>query len=177
MTRTGSAGARRKSGVGAKGDSRGTGAVPPSAAAAHGERVLLRRIMHAFYWLDDGLQAHLEREVGLSVPRAQSMIMVCIGDGVQRQTDLAERLGVSKQAVQQALKELVSKGLVTVEPDPENGRQRVVSFTARGERMRDLARQGLDRMEALLAERIGPRRLAALHDALDADWGPSPAFE
>jgi DNA-binding MarR family transcriptional regulator len=158
----------------------GSGGAPAAAvgareaAAATTDRVLLRTIMHAFYWLDDGLQAHLERQAGISVPRAQSMIMVCIGDGVQRQTDLAERLGVSKQAVQQALKELIAKGLVTVAPDPQNGRQRIVAFTARGERMRDLARQGLQELEGILAARIGVDRLEALRDALAIDWGPIP---
>ncbi len=130
--------------------------------------------MHAFYWLDDGLQAYMARQAGLSVPRAQSMIMVCIGDGVQRQADLAERLGVSKQAVQQALKELVAKGLVTISADPQNGRRRIVEFTERGQNMRDIARTGLLELEGELARRIGNERLDALYDALDADWGPSP---
>jgi DNA-binding MarR family transcriptional regulator len=134
----------------------------------------MRTIMHAFYWLDDGLQAYMARQAGLSVPRAQSMIMVCIGDGVQRQADLAERLGVSKQAVQQALKELVAKGLVTISADPQNGRRRIVEFTERGQNMRDIARTGLLELEGELARRIGNERLDALYDALDADWGPSP---
>ncbi|MBX3707612.1 MAG: MarR family transcriptional regulator [Pseudomonadales bacterium] len=138
------------------------------------DRMLMRRIMHAFYWLDDGLQAHLARTTGVSVPRAQSMIMVCIGDGVQRQADLATRLGVSKQAVQQALKELVGKGLVTVEQDPDNGRQRIVRFTARGRRLREVAVEGLLDLEALLEQRIGRARLDALQDALAVDWGPLP---
>lgn len=154
------------------------GAAVPAASTRQDtpgfERVLLRTLMHAFYWVDDGLQRHLARKTGISVPRAQSMIMVSMGDGLRRQTDLALRLGVSKQAVQQALKELVSKGLVTIGPDPLNGRQRIVEFTARGRRMRDIALQGLLELEDVLAERIGRARLDALHDALDVDWGPLP---
>jgi len=145
-----------------------------AGAAAHEDRVLLRSLMRAFYWLDDGLQAHMQQHAGLCVPRAQSMVMIALAEGLRRQTDLAERLGVSKQAVQQALKELVAKDLVRVLPDPHNGRQRIVEFTARGERMRDVAREGLRDLEALLTRRIGARRLAALYDALDADWGATP---
>lgn len=152
-------------------------AEPAAVPEAGEERVLLRSLMHAFYWLDDGLQAHLEREAGFSVPRAQSMLMICISEGIERQTDLARRIGVSKQAVQQALKALVAKGLVTLEDDPGNGRQRVIRYTERGRRMRDVARDGLMRLEALLAERIGRDRLEALHDAVDADWGPAPGVE
>ena len=100
--------------------------------------------------------------------------LVYVGDGVQRQAELAARLGVSKQAVQQALKELVGKGLVTVEQDPDNGRQRIVRFTARGRRLREVAVEGLLDLEALLEQRIGRARFEALQDALAADWGPLP---
>lgn len=149
-------------------------AEPAPVPEAADERVLLRSLMHAFYWLDDGLQAHLEREAGISVPRAQSMLMICISEGIERQTDLARRIGVSKQAVQQAMKGLVAKGLVTLEDDPGNGRQRVIRYTRLGQRMRDLARDGLRDLEAELGRRIGSHRLQALHDAVDADWGPVP---
>ena len=140
----------------------------------HYDRVLLRTLMHAFYWLDDGLQAHMRREAGFSLPRAQSMIMVCLGDGIHSQTDLATRLRVSKQAIQQALRSMVKKGLVTIDPDPDNGRQRVVRFTAKGEAMRDVAGDGLARLEAELARRLGARRLESLQEALNADWGATP---
>lgn len=145
----------------------------PGAVPEH-DRVLLRTLMHAFYWLDDGLQAHMRRQAGFSLPRAQSMIMVCLSDGIRHQTALARRLQVSKQAVQQALKGLVDKNLVTIEPDPDNGRQRLVRFTPKGEAMRDVARDGLARLEAELARRIGVDRLEALQDALNAPWGPVP---
>ncbi len=137
-------------------------------------RMLSRTLLHAFYWLDDGLQAYMRRHQGFSLPRAQSMIMICIGDGITRQADMARQLGVSKQAVQQALKALTAKGLVTVEQDPADGRQRRVRFTAKGQRMRDGARRGLLELEAELARCIGRSRLDALHEALNAPWGPVP---
>lgn len=137
-------------------------------------QMLPRTLLHAFYWLDDGLQLYMRRRQGFSLPRAQSMMMICIGDGIDRQSDMAKHLGVSKQAVQQALKPLVAKGLVTVEPDPQNGRRKRVVFTCKGQEMRDVARRGLLELEAELARRIGPHRLAALHDALNAPWGPVP---
>lgn len=148
------------------GNGAGTGGI------AHQE-MLLRKLLHAFYWVDDGLQAHMQQEAGISLPRAQSMIMACIDDGVTRQADMAAHLRVSKQAVQQALKSLVAKGLVRVQADPDNGRQKVVSLTGRGQEMRAVAVDGIRALECALGERIGADRLAALHDALDADWGPA----
>ena len=149
-----------------------TGNGTGSAGVAHQE-MLLRKLLHAFYWVDDGLQAHMQQETGMSLPRAQSMMMACIDDGVTRQADMATHLRVSKQAVQQALKALVAKGLVHVQPDPANGRQKIVSLTGRGREMRAVAVDGVRALEHTLGERIGADRLAALHDALDADWGPA----
>jgi DNA-binding MarR family transcriptional regulator len=144
----------------------------PEPGAAHQE-MLLRKLLHAFYWVDDGLQAYMVRETGFSLPRAQSMMMACIDDGVTRQADMAKHLRVSKQAVQQALKALIAKGLVQIDPDPENGRQKIVSLTTKGQEMRRIAREGISVLERTLGTRIGAGRLDALHDALDADWGPS----
>jgi DNA-binding MarR family transcriptional regulator len=138
------------------------------------DRILLRTLMHAYYWMDDGLQAHMRREAGFSLPRAQSMIMVCLSDGVVSQSELAQRLQVSKQAIQQALRSMVKKGMVTIDPDPASVRQRVVTVTPRGEAMRDIARRGLQELQDELGRRIGRQRLEALHDALNVDWGPVP---
>ena len=63
--------------------------------------------------------------------------------------------------------------LVTVTPDPDNGRRKVVTLTDRGRELREIAVVGIGALEAVLEQRIGADRLAALHDALDADWGPS----
>ncbi|MFU8816214.1 MAG: MarR family winged helix-turn-helix transcriptional regulator [Pseudomonadales bacterium] len=138
------------------------------------DRLLLRTMMHAYCWMDDGLQAYMRREAGFSLPRAQSMIMVCLSDGIVSQSELAQRLQVSKQAIQQALRSMVKKGMVTIDPDPLDGRQRVVRVTPQGEAMRDIARRGIAQLQDDLGRRIGAERLEALHDALNVDWGPVP---
>lgn len=135
---------------------------------------LLRELVHATYWLDDGLQAYMKEHAGISLPRAQSMMMVYIAEGVDSPTDLARRLRVSKQAIRQGLKELMAKDMVTVEPDPANRRQKVVRFTEHGRALRQVAREGLQNLESELGRRLGEDRLAALHDALFADWGDVP---
>jgi DNA-binding MarR family transcriptional regulator len=169
--------AKAKSGARAKGpakrQSKRKSAVQPAATPQTGEqdRVLLRTLMHAFYWFDDGLQAYMQREAGFSLPRAQSMIMVCLTEGVSSPMELARRLKVSKQAIRQALRSMIESGVVTVDPDPDNGRQRVVRVTARGRAMRDIAQRGLPLLERELARRIGRERVETLHDVLNADWG------
>ena len=135
---------------------------------------LLRALVHATYWLDDGLQAHMRAHAGLSLPRAQSMLMVYLTEGVNRQLDLAERLQVSKQAIRQAVKELEAKGIVKLHKDPANGRQKLVQLTEHGRALGEVAREGLAKLEAVLSARLGAERMRALRDALFADWGSVP---
>ncbi len=92
-------------------------------------QLLTRTLIHAFYWMDDGLQHYMQDQVGFSLPRAQSMMMICIGDGICRQSDVAKYLRITKQAVRQSVKELEAKGLVVIDPDPQDGRQKVLRFT------------------------------------------------
>ena len=111
---------------------------------------------------------------GLSLPRAQSMAMVYLTEGVDRPSDLAAKLAVSKQAAQQVLKELKAKSIIDVHPDPHNGRQKRVTLTDYGRELRGIAKRGLFSLEAELNQRIGTRNLLALRRALDADWGMPP---
>lgn len=143
----------------------------PAQQADHG---LLRDLVHATYWLDDGLQAYMREHAGISLPRAQSMMMVYLSEGVDRSADLAIRLRISKQAVQQGLKELIAKDMVTIELDPDNRRQKIVRFTEHGRELRDIARQGLTSLEAELTRRIGAGAIKGLRRALEADWGAAP---
>ena len=122
------------------------------------DKGLFGKLLHAFYWMDDGLQVHMMREAGLSLPRAQSMMMACIADGVTQQSEMTKYLSVSKQAVQQSLKELVAKGFVTVEADPKNGRQKVVAFTDNGSEMREIARAAARSSHGQDSIRVGEAR-------------------
>ncbi len=51
-----------------------------------------------------------------------------------RITELAARVGATKQAVGQTVAELEAEGIVERRPDPADARARLVTFTARGRR-------------------------------------------
>jgi len=51
-----------------------------------------------------------------------------------RQTELALRAGISKQAVGQMIADLETRGYVKRVPDPVDGRARIVRYTAKGRR-------------------------------------------
>lgn len=83
-----------------------------------------------------------------------------------RLTDLAQALGVSKQAVGQLVDELSEMGVLERRPDPDDGRAKRVCYTS-------LGRQGLFDGLAILREEerameqaIGAERFAQLHAAL-----------
>jgi DNA-binding MarR family transcriptional regulator len=81
-------------------------------------------------------------------------------------TEVASRLGVSKQAAAKTLDLLERQGYVEREPDSADARRKLVRPTARGE---DFLRQSVavfEEVQAEWAERIGPRRLRALHEDL-----------
>lgn len=150
---------------------RGSEEAPLLGSDEHG---LLRTLVHATYWLDDGLQAYMAEHADVALPRAQSMAMVYLTEGIDRPSDLAEKLAVSKQAAQQVLSALQRKGIIEVQPDPANGRQKRVLLTDYGRKLRTIAMQGLFSLEAELNRRIGTKTLLALRRALAADWGEPP---
>jgi DNA-binding MarR family transcriptional regulator len=55
----------------------------------------------------------------------------------RRPTDIATRVGVSKQAVNDALGYFEREGYLKREPDPLDGRAKVVRLTAKGRRLED----------------------------------------
>jgi DNA-binding MarR family transcriptional regulator len=83
-----------------------------------------------------------------------------------RITDLAERVGVSKQAVSQLVDDLEALGIVTRSVDPDDARARRVVFTERG---RAGLLEGLAVLRALedeLATALGSDTLTQLRAAL-----------
>lgn len=85
-----------------------------------------------------------------------------------RLTDLAKRLGVTKQAAGQLVDELVALGMLERAPDPVDARAKLVRFSKRG-------RQGLfDGIEILreleeeIRARVGTSKMRVFHEVLSA---------
>jgi DNA-binding MarR family transcriptional regulator len=83
-------------------------------------------------------------------------------------TELAERLGVTKQAVSQALDDLEQLGIVERVADPADARARLVRFTERGRAGLLDGLAILRELEAECAAAIGASRMAELRRALIA---------
>ncbi|HEX6240134.1 MAG TPA: MarR family transcriptional regulator [Polyangiales bacterium] len=108
--------------------------------------------------------------------RAHTGLLPHIDLGGTRVTDLADRLGVSKQAVSQLVDDLEGWGVVTREADPDDARARRVVFTPRGRAGLLEGLAVLRTLEAELTRAIGApamqglrEGLLALHDRLSTE--------
>jgi DNA-binding MarR family transcriptional regulator len=83
-----------------------------------------------------------------------------------RPADLADRLRISKQALNHLLGQLERRGYLTREAHPEDGRSKRILLTARGVKAGLIIRDAVTEMEDAWAERLGPERFAQLRTLL-----------
>jgi DNA-binding MarR family transcriptional regulator len=81
-------------------------------------------------------------------------------------TELADRLGVTKQAAIKIVDEMESRGFVTRESHPDDRRAKVLALTPKGLAVRKAARNESRRMEAELRHDLGATDIAAMRRAL-----------
>lgn len=85
----------------------------------------------------------------------------------RRPTELAAQMQITKQSVNGLLGQLEALGYLTREPDPDDGRARVVRLTPRGRRLEATVNDQARAAERKIAARLGPRRFTQLHDTLE----------
>jgi DNA-binding MarR family transcriptional regulator len=157
---------------------------PTPGAPSHGVRPdashrrsasLPARLLAAADWFNDALSAQMAAAGWPLLSRSQSLVFVSIDDHGTRPAELARRLGITRQSMQELLKKLVEHDLITIDVDPGDGRATIVRLAPRAHLLgRDAAIINAG-IEAQLAERIGRDVLDQLRDALDRDWGAPPA--
>jgi DNA-binding MarR family transcriptional regulator len=93
-------------------------------------------------------------------------------DGVRPGT-LAERAGMSKQAINQLLGSLEDLGYVVRSDVPDEGRARIIRFTKRGRDAYSKVYEILRDVEREWSAELGPKRFAQLKELLLRVWdGP-----
>jgi DNA-binding MarR family transcriptional regulator len=106
-------------------------------------------------------------EAGLDGIRpAQSVALVPLVAGGLHASDLADRLGVSRQAVAQAVAALERHGYVNRVPDPADARARIIELTPRGRHALQVMRSSAIDLENRWQQVLGQRRLADLRKTL-----------
>lgn len=118
-------------------------------------------------WNERGIEL-VNREAGASVLReAHTRLLPHLQapEGI-RITALAQRTGVTKQAVQPLVADLAGQGLVTIERDPADARARRVRLTARGVEAMQHGTGVLERIEQGVAGGLTVKELASLKASL-----------
>ncbi|HEX8629059.1 MAG TPA: helix-turn-helix domain-containing protein [Catenuloplanes sp.] len=86
-------------------------------------------------------------------------------------SDLATRLGISKQGAGQIVDDMQRRGYVERRPDPADGRARLLYLSARGQAALAAARRFHHRYEQRLVRTHGPAAVDALRQLLEAMAG------
>lgn len=79
-----------------------------------------------------------------------------------RQTVIAKRMGISKQAVGQLIEEMIDMGSLKLEPDPKDGRAKLVKFNLEGALNPFVALDVADKMEKKIERKLGKKDLEQL---------------
>ncbi|MGW0561970.1 MarR family winged helix-turn-helix transcriptional regulator [Streptomyces sp. NPDC003016] len=128
-------------------------------------------------WFEDALLATLDEAGAVPVSPTQARLFAVLDEQGTTASELARRMGVTRQTAHQAVHGLVADGLLEQVPDPASGRQRLIRRTPEGERAHRRACVILARLEEELAGRIGREAVDALRAALEAPWGRPPCLD
>lgn len=85
----------------------------------------------------------------------------------QRPSELADQLQITKQSVNDLLGHLEHHGYLTREPDPNDGRARIIRLTPKGRQLQKTIHSQAQAAEQRIADTLGARRLTQLQRALE----------
>ena len=97
---------------------------------------------------------------------AHSSLLRNIQPQGSRVVDLAEKAVITKQSMAYLTESLRAAGYVSVEPDPDDRRAKLVRLTDRGEAAVETLRTLSAEVEETLAERMGARKVEQLRSLL-----------
>ena len=126
-----------------------------------------QRLLRAARLLDEAAVSRIRGLPGAPPIRpAHTRLFPHITTEGRRSTEIAQRIGISKQAVANLVADLVSWGVVEQVPDPQDGRARLVRWTSTG---REAILHGLGvlrQFEAELQAEVGSTAFKTFHDVL-----------
>jgi DNA-binding MarR family transcriptional regulator len=114
------------------------------------------------------IRAQLRQAEIDDLPENGIFILAGIDSGGGPRQNLPAGLGVTKQAVSQAIDILVNRGYLTRSPDQDDRRRVVLELTDRGHQVVDVATRAVDAVDRQLAERVSADQVEAMRSALIA---------
>jgi len=103
-----------------------------------------------------------------------ALVLIPLLGGGRHASDLADTLGVSRQAVAQVVTRLERDGYLMRVTDPGDARAKLICLTSRGRAALRTMRTSALAVEDEWRQRLGPERLASFRDTLLALLTPAP---
>lgn len=86
---------------------------------------------------------------------ARSSVVPYVGLNGTRQADIVAQMGLSKQAVQQLIVDLEQSDILLREPDPDDGRGKIVRFTEKGLAAQKDSQKAKRKVESEIRAKLG----------------------
>ena len=130
-----------------------------------------RLLLDAFKWFDESLLCSLREHGWPPISHSQSMVMAYLDHDGIRISELARRLGISRQAAQKRVSELERVRLVETAVDATNLSAKIVVLTPQGQAIVADALMTFSKIEQQLSKRIGGSTVENMRMALEKGWG------
>jgi len=138
-----------------------------------GRGPLAAELLRAADWFNDALLERLSAAGWPPLTRNQAQVFPLLGEQGVSQSEIARRLGITRQSVNVLVADLIDADILAKTPDAADARVTVIVLTEAGQRLASDARDILGHLERVLADRIGAEVTDALRIGLAADWGPT----
>jgi DNA-binding MarR family transcriptional regulator len=112
--------------------------------------------------------ARLARRGYVDFPFASASVLWLLDEGGTRSTTLAQRAGVTKQAMSQQVKQMERDGYLEQVPDLSDTRAKVVRMTPRGESVKAACAEVREELNQAIAKLVGKRKACEMEAHLDA---------
>jgi DNA-binding MarR family transcriptional regulator len=142
------------------------------SAGAGPEIPLGQALISANQWMSTSLLNLMRKRGHRDLSSAHLTFFCHLNCGITQASEVARRMGISRQAVYKVTRELQRMGALELREDPDDRRQKIICMTKLGERIALDARATLEEVEAHLKKKIGAQRFHSLREVLRQDWGP-----
>lgn len=122
------------------------------------------------HWFAQEIMAGVRASNYAFITDGQSRLLAHMGGKPMRMTELARRLGISRQAVHKSVNELIRRGILELRDDPNRANARLVAYTPRGKELNRGGARIIEDIERRIAEAIGAKGLSDLKALLSKDW-------
>lgn len=128
-------------------------------------------LLEKFHVLEK-ISLHEAKEQGCDTKNMimSSRVATLLDNGQCTASELSKTLGISRQATHKAIKNLLDRGLVTMENPADNKKVKIIILTDLGKESFKKRKVILQKIEDAIAQKIGKENLLQIKEILMLDW-------